>query len=114
MFNFRLFDSQNNNRGGYNVGQNDGDRRSYRPMRYMAGSILPIEWTSQHSCGTTENGVERKHNSHCELIIQYMCSQALRDGTNTKYGFFHLYILHSHPDHCKVREAKVSTYFHEV
>ena len=30
----RLFDSQNNNRGGYLQG----------PMRYYAGSILNIEW----------------------------------------------------------------------
>ena len=32
--NFRLFDSQNNNRGGYNVGS----------LYYYAGSTLPIEW----------------------------------------------------------------------
>ena len=31
----RMFDSQNNNRGGYNVGNN---------MYYFTGSSLPIEW----------------------------------------------------------------------
>lgn len=30
----RMFDSQNNNRGGYNVGS----------LYYTAGSVLPIEW----------------------------------------------------------------------
>ncbi|XP_045164195.2 protein DD3-3-like [Mercenaria mercenaria] len=63
----RLFDSQNNNRGGYNVGP--------QPMYYYAGSKLQIEWTNQHSCSDK--------NNHCELIIQYMCGKDLRDGTST-------------------------------
>ncbi|KAK3607199.1 hypothetical protein CHS0354_008883 [Potamilus streckersoni] len=62
----RLFDSQNNNRGGYNVGT---------PMKYYAGSNLQIEWTNQHSCNN--------ENSNCELILQYMCNSDLRDGTRT-------------------------------
>ncbi|XP_052266868.1 protein DD3-3-like isoform X2 [Dreissena polymorpha] len=63
----RLFDSQNNNRGGYNVGP--------QPMYYYAGSKLQIQWTNQHSCSDK--------NSHCELIIQYMCGPNIRDGTST-------------------------------
>ncbi len=62
----RLFDSQNNNRGGYNVGN----------LYYYEGSILPIEWTNQHSCAD--------QNSHCEVIMQYMCDDRLRDGSTTK------------------------------
>ncbi|XP_072025682.1 protein DD3-3-like [Amphiura filiformis] len=61
----RMFDSQNNNRGGYNVGS----------LAYMAGSVLPIEWTNQHSCGDP--------NAHCEIIIQYMCGDWVRDGAST-------------------------------
>lgn len=61
----RLFDSQNNNRGGYNVGNS----------RYFKNSELAIEWTAQHGCGG--------ENNHCELIVQYMCSDYLRDGTST-------------------------------
>lgn len=61
----RMFDSQNNNRGGYNVGS----------LYYTAGSVLPIEWTNQHSCGDP--------NAHCELVIQYMCGDWVRDGTTT-------------------------------
>ena len=63
---FRLFGSQNNNRGGYNVGS----------LYYYEGSILSIEWTNQHSCGD--------QNSHCEQILQYMCGDQVRDGATTK------------------------------
>lgn len=62
----RMFDSQNNNRGGYNVGS----------LYYFAGSELNVEWTNQHECGQS--------NNHCELILQYMCSETLRDGTKTQ------------------------------
>lgn len=62
----RLFDSQNNNRGGYNVGS----------LYYYQGSKLSIEWTNQHSCGD--------QNSHCQLILQYMCGDLVRDGTTTQ------------------------------
>ncbi|XP_057297072.1 protein DD3-3-like isoform X2 [Hydractinia symbiolongicarpus] len=60
-----MFDSQNNNRGGYNVGS----------LYYYEGSELPIEWTNQHSCG--------EKNAHCELVVQYMCDDQLRDGSTT-------------------------------
>ncbi|PIK33621.1 hypothetical protein BSL78_29565 [Apostichopus japonicus] len=61
----RLFDSQNNNRGGYNVGG----------LYYYTDSMLQIEWTNQHSCGNP--------NNHCELVVQYMCGDLLRDGAVT-------------------------------
>lgn len=61
----RLFDSQNNNRGGYNVGG----------LYYYTDSVLQIEWTNQHSCGNP--------NNHCELVVQYMCGDLLRDGAVT-------------------------------
>jgi hypothetical protein len=62
----RLFDSQNNNRGGYNVGY----------MYYLQDSVLTIEWTNQHSC--------KSSNAHCEIIIQYMCHDNIRDGSDTR------------------------------
>lgn len=61
----RLFDSQNNNRGGYNQGN----------LYYYTGSTVQIEWTNQHSCGDP--------NNHCELVVQYMCGDLVRDGTTT-------------------------------
>jgi len=63
----RLFDSQNNDRGGYNVG---------RGMEYYVGSKLRLEWTNQHSCGEV--------NNNCEIIVQYMCHDLIRDGSTTK------------------------------
>ncbi|KXJ20058.1 protein DD3-3 [Exaiptasia diaphana] len=62
----RLFDSQNNNRGGHNVG---------KPMYYYSGSYLPIQWAHQHTCGD--------QNNNCEVVIQYMCDKKLRDGATT-------------------------------
>ena len=59
---FRLFDSQNNDRGGYNQGY----------LYYYAGSTLSIEWANQHQCGG--------ENANCDIILQYMCSDTLRDG----------------------------------
>jgi hypothetical protein len=61
----RLFDSQNNNRGGSNVGS----------MYYYVGSKLPIEWTNQHSCG--------HENNNCNLVVQYHCGDWVRDGAST-------------------------------
>merc|ERR1712093_126775 len=51
----RLFDSQNNNKGGYNMNQ----------MEYYGGSELQVEWTNQHSCGDAA--------AECQIIMQYMC-----------------------------------------
>jgi hypothetical protein len=69
----RLFDSQNNNKGGYCWGDS---------LTYYEGSELTIEWTAQHSCGTS--------NNDCQIVLQYMCgstdedlSTAIRDGTDT-------------------------------
>ncbi|CAF1149931.1 unnamed protein product [Adineta ricciae] len=62
------FDSQNNERGGYNVGD-DG------AIYYYANSILPIQWTNQHSCNDV--------NSDCTLLLQYTCGDTLRDGQST-------------------------------
>eukprot|EP00743_Colponemidia_sp_Colp-15_P002371 GILK01002570.1.p1 GENE.GILK01002570.1~~GILK01002570.1.p1 ORF type:complete len:797 (+),score=95.76 GILK01002570.1:97-2391(+) len=76
----RLFDSQNNDKGGYAWAP---------PMYYYVGSVLPIEWTNQHSCGPNPN-------TYCEIVIQYACdadfhcgeagmtgtcNSTLRDGT---------------------------------
>lgn len=61
----RLFDSQNNNRGGYNQGN----------LYYYAGSTVNLEWTNQHSCDNV--------NNHCELVVQMMCGEMVRDGTTT-------------------------------
>merc|ERR1719510_1962716 len=63
----RLFDSQNNNRGGYNAGK----------MRYYHREKIPISWTNQH--GTSKYQME-----HSEIIGQYKCDPLMRDGTTTQ------------------------------
>lgn len=77
----RLFDSQNNAAGGYacpravgseNVQDEDqiakfgGGIVQDKKMYYYEDSILPIEWTNQHGCGSNSK-------VNCEIIIQYMC-----------------------------------------
>jgi len=88
----RLFDSQNNNRGGYNVGDS-GKAASSRAetdtnalydfstntptstaqysMMFYEGSILNVEWTNQHGCGGRE--ATDPHQQNCDIILQYMC-----------------------------------------
>ncbi|CAL1539912.1 unnamed protein product [Lymnaea stagnalis] len=104
----RLFDSQNNNRGGYNVGdktdQASGatEDNQYNEKYFQSGnykkysndqgkSFLTIEWTNQHGCGGNENSSPQKQN--CDLVLQYMCqdepatgADRLRNGvvTNTQ------------------------------
>jgi len=63
----RLFDSQNNDRGGYNVGK----------LNYFATEKVPISWTNQHGCGSEDV-------KHCEIILQAMCDPLMRDGTTTQ------------------------------
>lgn len=99
----RLFDSQNNNRGGYNVGdktnvpfnptdplgpavsteQPDSYDEAFNPkstlpqqyqLVYYEGSELHIQWTNQHGFGGNENGDPWKLNSN--IVIQYMCDTA--------------------------------------
>ena len=67
----RLFDSQNNNKGGYACGRPVGGPEVKRQdMEFFVGSQLPIEWTSQHGCGG--NG-----KLHCEIVLQYACEDTL-------------------------------------
>jgi hypothetical protein len=63
----RMFDSQNNNRGGYNVGK----------LTFFQGEEIPVSWTLQHGCGTDDV-------KHCEVIVQMMCDPLMRDGTTTQ------------------------------
>jgi len=74
----RLFDSQNNAKGGYACPRAVGGPETKTPrMFYYGDSILPIEWTAQHGCGDNDK-------NRCDIVIQYMCSNdapGMRDGT---------------------------------
>ena len=53
-------------------------------MEMELGTVLPIEWTSQHACGPNDK-------TSCEIVMQYGCDSTtpdtgmpgLRDGTGT-------------------------------
>lgn len=101
----RVFDSQNNNRGGYNVGDltdrpAGNDHKKQYQMRYLMSpldiegkSVMPIEWTNQHGCGGNDD--DDPHKLNCNIVIQMMCQQheehqdaqprtgEMRDGVNT-------------------------------
>eukprot|EP01006_Ploeotia_vitrea_P030352 TRINITY_DN62806_c0_g3_i1.p1 TRINITY_DN62806_c0_g3~~TRINITY_DN62806_c0_g3_i1.p1 ORF type:complete len:522 (+),score=51.38 TRINITY_DN62806_c0_g3_i1:60-1625(+) len=65
----RLFNSQNNAKGGYNVGEGGTEE-------FYVGSEILLEWTAQHGCANP--------NMECQMILQYMCLDGnpnLRDGT---------------------------------
>eukprot|EP00457_Paulinella_chromatophora_P003789 gb/GEZN01003797.1/.p1 GENE.gb/GEZN01003797.1/~~gb/GEZN01003797.1/.p1 ORF type:complete len:655 (-),score=44.46 gb/GEZN01003797.1/:106-2070(-) len=88
----RLFDSQNNNRGGYNVGvktfqhftpgepffgpaetfdASELTKRMQYQFAFFEESTLTWEWTNQHGCGGNEATDPYKLN--CNLVLQYMC-----------------------------------------
>lgn len=103
----RLFDSQNNNRGGYNVGDLDpvngftatdwmasatemydfrflytaGQLQKQYEMLYFEQSQISVTWTNQHAAGNA------KVNS--AIILQFICDtfpRATSAGTDGTYG----------------------------
>jgi hypothetical protein len=46
-------------------------------MKFYEGSLLQVEWTSQHGCGQGHPNVD------CDVVLQYMCSPLIRDGVDT-------------------------------
>ena len=67
----RVFDSQDNTRGGYPLPSNGR-------MYYYEGSVLYVEWTAQHACGSNPT-------DSCQFVLQYSCdnTNTMRDGTST-------------------------------
>lgn len=95
----RLFDSQNNNRGGYNVGDKTDkpattDTEQFNMNFFQSGtkqgkSYLTFEWTNQHGSGGNDEMNPHKMNSN--IVLQFKCQLApakvtedtLRNGMNT-------------------------------
>jgi len=72
----RLFDSQNNDKGGYPWRGDREVRNNADPLTYYEGSQLVMEWTLQHACGASPS-------THCDVVVQYACEDTLpnlRDG----------------------------------
>merc|ERR1712176_971365 len=90
----RLFDSQNNDNGGYNVGDKlhtaaETEEQQSRAIYFQSGktgvSELTVEWWTQHGCGKKD---ENDANwIDCQIILQYMCqdssSSILKNGMST-------------------------------
>ncbi|CBY14070.1 unnamed protein product [Oikopleura dioica] len=83
----RLFDSQNNNEGGYNVGDKfnkpaekaeEQSKAVFFESTTEAASELAIEWWNQHGCGRRDANDANWVN--CQIVLQYMCE----DSTKTK------------------------------
>ena len=63
----RLFDSQNNAKGGYACPRPRVEPTEFVDQMYFyTGSKVVVEWTNQHGCG-------RNPRSHCEIVLQYAC-----------------------------------------
>jgi len=103
----RLFDSENNNRGGYNKGDYGPNAASGTPEATLAEQYLQqydefyymsepnwnnpnattkkgrtqltIEWTNQHGCGGNEQTDPQITN--CDIVLQYMCFPEPIDGS---------------------------------
>ncbi|CAF1599195.1 unnamed protein product, partial [Didymodactylos carnosus] len=94
------FNSQNNNKGGYNVPDaTDKPYGTNSSLQYylkffqsgkVGKTILRFIWTNQHGCGGDESTNPTKQK--CEIILQYMCQNGnideqdldkFRNGVNT-------------------------------
>ena len=87
----RLFDSQNNNNGGYNVADAGAEEATSMSEQHaeiyiesgQAGkSHLNIEWFNQHGCGKRDG--DDANAIDCHVVIQYKCGDELRNGMSTK------------------------------
>mmetsp|Transcript_9086 Transcript_9086/g.10091 ORF Transcript_9086/g.10091 Transcript_9086/m.10091 type:complete len:682 (+) Transcript_9086:52-2097(+) len=62
----RMFDSQNNNNGGYN-------KPKLSPgCSFYSKSLLQVEWTVQHGCGQKESDGGKLN---CNMVMQYACGK---------------------------------------
>jgi hypothetical protein len=74
--------TQNPNKGlvsqqsPHNLNTNNQDYNPTERMYYVEGSVLPIEWTNQHACGTNDK-------VHCDVVIQIACEDTLSDDCGT-------------------------------
>ena len=83
----RLFDSQNNNNGGYNVADKydtaaEVMSEQHQEMYFQSGTIgksfLTIEWFNQHGCGKKDD--KDTNAIDCHMVLQYKCDDQLRNG----------------------------------
>eukprot|EP01064_Diplonema_japonicum_P029212 TRINITY_DN4659_c2_g1_i1.p1 TRINITY_DN4659_c2_g1~~TRINITY_DN4659_c2_g1_i1.p1 ORF type:complete len:1265 (+),score=316.66 TRINITY_DN4659_c2_g1_i1:31-3825(+) len=126
--NQRLFNSQNNNRGGYQIGDNcepacrraagnDNYDDSLKgagegQLAYYEGTVLDIEYTVQHGCGGD--------NVNCQIVLQYACGEDIRDGrthdktpvksANEDNYYFAMHEPYDNVDKCYKRQRNKGLY----
>ena len=92
----RLFDSQNNNNGGYNVADKwnnpaNNENQQHKEMYFASGkkgkSYLTIEWFNQHGCGAADK--DDTNEIDCHLVLQYKCEnvEGISNSEKMKNGF---------------------------
>ena len=88
----RLFDSQNNAKGGYACPRAVGDAtiqnedgiaqvsafRQDKKIYYYEGSYLPIEWTNQHGCGLNSK-------VNCEIVGRFFSVSSSLSFTHQRF-----------------------------
>jgi hypothetical protein len=88
----RIFDSQNNNQGGYNVGDKladaaESEADQSKAIYFQSGkdgiSEMSIEWTNQHGCGQLTGS--DAHSIDCQIVLQYTCQDT--ETSTMKNGF---------------------------
>jgi hypothetical protein len=103
----RLFDSQNNAKGGYACPRAVGDEtvqnedgianlaghKQDKKIYYYEGSFLPIEWTNQHGCG-------RNSKQNCEIVIQYMCEDTADPAVKNFWPYTDYQNCGANPQNC--------------
>jgi len=94
-----LYDTQNNAKGGYACPRAVAANNAALPikgmtprMEFEVGSLLDVEWTSQHGCGVPKEAnsvganlgeaANNVPNVHCEMVIQIGCTSTF-DPTNS-------------------------------
>lgn len=96
-----LYDTQNNAKGGYACPRSVAGYKDTTPqggmtqrMEFEVGSMLELEWTAQHGCGTPKEGVANADkanalefpNVHCEMVVEMGCTSTFDPAG--KYGTF--------------------------
>ena len=75
----RLFDSQNNAKGGYACPRAvGGPTVATDRMFYYQGSLLPIEWTNQHGCGLNSK-------VNCEIVGRFFSVSSSLSFTHQRF-----------------------------
>jgi hypothetical protein len=81
----RMFNSNNNAAGGYSWCPNE--------MVFYSGTVVRLEWYSQHACGNGASNVDDPSNpttTHCEQIWQVGCQDTFQMFAGTQQATYNI------------------------